>query len=462
MFKKLAASAALLIAGMIGFSAVPAFADEAPPPEEVVATDTTAEQPVEEAPVPVVVETPTVEETPAEEPTDADNPTTTFSRVQNTQEKLPICHSGSGNHWTYIAPDASGYNGHQHHDADIYGLSEEECLAKNVNEEPPPPADVDYTTVAWLAGAAPPHHFDVPQTYLFSEDTEDPALHTLDDNIASYLATLKCDAEVDLQIDVYIDDATTDALIAGGVLYGPNNPTEHLISGGEGTAWKFVHLQAEACPPPVDEPNHKVKTWEGCGYWGAKLKNPSTSENEQLTASFVVWVDDQFYGAYAVTEGEHQVIGDTFAEDTGLHTVRIEAGSAQGGQVLATISDIESDCIPPQPENKVTYTEWVDGEYECDDTEVTQTRSKTVTPYILVEGQWVEDTENSVTTEESQSRQLNADEIKPCPVPPTTPGESLAMTGQSPAGIIGLAAAMLIGGAALSIARMRRKVTEES
>lgn len=47
------------------------------------------------------------------------------------EEKLPICHSGSGAHWGYIAPDANGYNGHQNHELDIYGLTEAECLAKN-------------------------------------------------------------------------------------------------------------------------------------------------------------------------------------------------------------------------------------------------------------------------------------------------------------------------------------------
>lgn len=48
------------------------------------------------------------------------------------------------------------------------------------------------------------------------------------------------------QVDVYkygtdSDKAKVDALIAGGVLKGPNNPPEPLISGGIGVAWKFVN-----------------------------------------------------------------------------------------------------------------------------------------------------------------------------------------------------------------------------
>lgn len=59
--------------------------------------------------------------------------------AQATNDPLPICHSGNGTNWTYIEPDAHGYNGHQHHAADIYGLTEAECLGKNVVLPPPPP-----------------------------------------------------------------------------------------------------------------------------------------------------------------------------------------------------------------------------------------------------------------------------------------------------------------------------------
>lgn len=48
------------------------------------------------------------------------------------------------------------------------------------------------------------------------------------------------------QVDVYkynneANRAKVNNLIAGGVLYGPNNPPEPLIGGGHGTAWKFVN-----------------------------------------------------------------------------------------------------------------------------------------------------------------------------------------------------------------------------
>jgi hypothetical protein len=245
--KFLAASAALSLAGVAIFGVtMSANADDAVPTDQPVVEETIA-APVEL----VIVETPTVveEEAPVVNAVEeAVAATTTFSLAENTEEKLSICHSGAGNNWTYIAPDANGYNGHQNHDHDIYGLSEADCLAKNVIVEP---TDEDYVTVGWLAVAAPPNHFDEDQLYLFSEETEDPSLSTLDDEIAAYLQTLECGTDADIQVDVYTKDDVTAALIAGGVLHGPNNPTEHLIPGGEGTAWKFVHLEAEDCPPPV-------------------------------------------------------------------------------------------------------------------------------------------------------------------------------------------------------------------
>lgn len=307
MNKLIAASAAVLLGGgtFLGLAS-PAFADDAPAPETPVVVEAPAPEPApvvvpEPEPAPVVVETPAVEETPAEEPAETEAPTTTL-RVTNTQEKLPICHSGSGNHWTWIAPDANGYNGHQNHDNDIYGLTEDECLAKNVVVTEP--TDEDYNTVAWLAVAAPPHHFDEDQHFLFNEKTEDPSLSTLDDEIAAYLSTLKCGTDADIQVDVYVDDAVTDALIAGGVLHNANNPTEHLIPGGEGTAWKFVHLEADACPPPVTNScvagpgSHSTNLND---LW-ADVDTRSKGHHEYVEGGLHVYTDDNS-GQAKVSEG---------------------------------------------------------------------------------------------------------------------------------------------------------------
>lgn len=64
--------------------------------------------------------------------------------------------------------------------------------------------------------------------------------------------------------------------------------------------------------------------------------------------------------------------------------------------------------VPPKPEDKVVYSEWVDGEFECDATEVPQTRTKSVTTFKLVENEWV--AQAPVVTTEAGSRPLTAEE----------------------------------------------------
>ena len=66
-------------------------------------------------------------------------------------------------------------------------------------------------------------------------------------------------------------------------------------------------------------------------------------------------------------------------------------------------------CNTPDP--KVEYTEWEEGTWVCGDTEVTLTRAKTTTPFKWVNGAWVKDTANAVTTTETDTRQLTQQEI---------------------------------------------------
>lgn len=71
------------------------------------------------------------------------------------------------------------------------------------------------------------------------------------------------------------------------------------------------------------------------------------------------------------------------------------------------------DCepvVPEQPADKVVTTEWVDGEYDCADTTVTQTRTVSTTPFVLVKNEWVPG--ETVTTTETQTRDLTEDERK--------------------------------------------------
>lgn len=66
-------------------------------------------------------------------------------------------------------------------------------------------------------------------------------------------------------------------------------------------------------------------------------------------------------------------------------------------------------CDPDYPGDLVSYSDWVDGQYECDDTTVDQTRTKSVTSYTLVDHVWVAN--EPVVTEQHQSRDLTETEL---------------------------------------------------
>lgn len=130
--------------------------------------------------------------------------------------------------------------------------------------------------------------------------------------------------------------------------------------------------------------------------------------------------------------------------------------------------NLPGDCEPenpPQPEDKVTYSEWVDGTWECEDTSVVQTRTRTVTPYKLVENEWVLDSENSTSSTEEQVRQLTEEEITECPIeeppveePPTETPEKpeLPETGVHPFGLVWYGiGALILGGLAFILKRRR-------
>ncbi|MGX5772943.1 hypothetical protein ACWKWN_19570 [Microbacterium trichothecenolyticum] len=127
-----------------------------------------------------------------------------------------------------------------------------------------------------------------------------------------------------------------------------------------------------------------------------------------------------------------------------------------------------ADCNPTT--TKTTYGEWVDGEWECGDTTVTQTREVYTTVYHG------EDAEPTVTTTETQTRELTAEESEqdctptPTPTPTVTPAdpggtptstdsEALAATGGgiSPMFAVAGGAVLFAGVSAVAFAAYRRR-----
>ena len=106
--------------------------------------------------------------------------------------------------------------------------------------------------------------------------------------------------------------------------------------------------------------------------------------------------------------------GETRQVSTGFETTGWLTGPPAGsGWVQSGQQTVNGNQIPcsPKPEDKTEYTNWVDGGFECGATTVTQTRTKKVTTYALVNYQWVGSSNQST---ESQTRALTATEIQSC------------------------------------------------
>jgi hypothetical protein len=153
----------------------------------------------------------------------------------------------------------------------------------------PAVAAAGYVTVAWFM---PTWASDsVPtwgQTIFTSVKTAAPDLAALDAQMAEMCG-------VQFQVDVYYDNQVTTDLIAGGFLLGPGNPPEALISGGLGTAWKFV--LAQECEEP--EP----PTATQCVTTGSFLVTNQNEQGFNYSPLGSPWADTRVDGSYEYVDG---------------------------------------------------------------------------------------------------------------------------------------------------------------
>lgn len=275
--KRIFVGAGLALA-LIGGGVAPAFADDAPPPAvEETAPVVVEEVPAEEVVPPVVVEeTPVVAEAPAvtvEEP---------------VVEEVPV-----------VSTDASRF-------------------AAAV-------IDVDYVTVAWLAteGDIWNPAQTTPTDGSWSVHTEDYNLDALDELLAGLGQNAKCGTTLFFQVDGYIDDDTTAELIAGGVLYGPSNPTEHLAhdAAAPGNPWKYVKVYGPECPPPPT--NTICTTYTDGGHNGLSPFDTRTAGHAEYVADGRhIWTDDNSSQAkvsesFSVVGGSLSTVGTPIIDWTG-------------------------------------------------------------------------------------------------------------------------------------------------
>lgn len=300
--------------------------------------------------------------------------------------------------------------------------------------------DVDFVTVAWIATKG--DIWNPAQVLAYTVETDEPDLNALDEAVATH------ECGVYFQIDVYTDDEVTDALIAGGVLYGPSNPDENLIPGGEGTAWKFI----ESAPCP-DEANPAGEIIAACGTANVTVSNLLGDAESRLTASFVVYVEGQFSEALVAFGGE-TVVGTPiiFGEDSGDHLVTLRTGPAFGDLLLGEVT-VGTDC--KAPETKVDEGEWQDEEYGCPaivgdplPTTVATFRVITTTTYERIDG--VDVPTVTETRETGEPRVLSEEEVKAlnCPVPTSSSTSTLSKAGTDSVLLMIVGLALFVGGIA--------------
>ena len=125
-------------------------------------------------------------------------------------------------------------------------------------------------------------------------------------------------------------------------------------------------------------------------------------------------------GAKTVKVGETE----SFTVDLGVYTT--SGGTVtfalkwvdRSGTVTRTATFGALSCVPANPGPRVVTTDWADGEVSCATATVAQSRTVTTTPKVLNDlgTEWVLDTAHAVTTTESGTRPMTAEEQAACPV----------------------------------------------
>lgn len=314
-------------------------------------------------------------------------------------------------------------------------------------------APAEYRTVAWAmpswVNSTTPTW---PQTLAFESDaTTAPSLDALDGSLTA------CGSQ--WQVDIYNDNATTTALVAGGHLDGPGNPAESLVPGGWGTAYKLV--QTAACPPDYPKPvacdsvttldTVTATTAESLG-WGDVKNATFTANGAQITAT--ASDEGYIYRDFPAVPFTH--MGDlSFVADGDAGVIIQESnGDSIHYDADGRYWSVHPGLFPETaPGFYSTYHPEQDGQLLS---------NPDVTEYAI----WVNPGRSALVHSvnyacQTQSFAGDAVVTPPTTVSSVTPTAQLAETGvdqATAAGMLGIAALLLVGGASLGIVAWRRRI----
>lgn len=208
---------------------------------------------------------------------------------------------------------------------------------------------------------------------------------------------------VTYQVDTYRGTrAQIDAVVSDGVLVSPAEDSPIYVSH----QWTYGGV----CPP---EPQERTRV--EAAQWQADTMN--CTEN--------VWTRTR--DVFTITERSADG-GETWNETARTNAPVWETVREATAQECGIRPD-----VPTLPEP--TYTQWVDGTWGCDDTTVTQTRTRvdfTQPPFDTVSWTWPSAVPSEPVTE-TQARDLTEGEMSVCPIPPApTPTPTQPSTEPTP------------------------------
>jgi hypothetical protein len=183
--------------------------------------------------------------------------------------------------------------------------------------------------------------------------------------------------------------------------------TATIYSGWSGQ-FNLSHGPCGETPPPSVTPEGTLSVSSAC-----ESITFSASGVKPEGAEVVIKLDGDktSAGTYTVAPGDHTV--DLWVN----------------GEMVDTQIEIVEKCQSEQPADKVTYSEWQDGDKSCESKTVDQSRTKTVTPYVWNGSDWVLDTANATSTTETQSRPMTPEELKKCEGTPPPDNSCQGLTG---------------------------------
>lgn len=121
-------------------------------------------------------------------------------------------------------------------------------------------------------------------------------------------------------------------------------------------------------------------------------------------------------GSQTVTLGTFSIPGTTTGYGPWVYAFTKWSDTYKRGSDGQLTQKLDGKCSKPtppaQPDDKVSYTDWVDENWECGDTTTTQHREKSVVTSIWDEIAWAWLEQDPVVTEETQQRDLADNEIK--------------------------------------------------